>query len=170
MIEFESTEELDGYEKIAVRKGFDKYLLTDTQRIPVTEDYTNIYTYLTPVSNVESDELEYIMPYYSKSDLIISNTVIENNNISLKIKEKQIYINGIRFSLKDYKDLGDSYNSAPDENDNGVEFEVLRSKVILDTKNRAIPWRHVVFPDQMHFQKTQDHSTNSPCFSYDYHY
>ena len=138
MIEFESTEELDGYEKIAVRKGFDKYLLTDTQRIPVTEDYTNIYTYLTPVSNVESDELEYIMPYYSKSDLIISNTVIENNNISLKIKEKQIYINGIRFSLKDYKDLGDSYNSAPDENDNGVEFEVLRSKVILDTKNRAI--------------------------------
>ena len=138
IVEFESSEEFEGYEKISERKGFDKYLLTDTQRIPVTEDYKAIYTYLTPVSNVENGELEYIMPYYTKSDLIISNTVLENKKISLKIKDKQIYINGIRFSLKDYKDAGDSYNQAPVPNDKGVEFEVMQSKVVLDTKTRAI--------------------------------
>jgi hypothetical protein len=138
MIEFDSTEELDGYEKVSQRKGFNKYLLADTQKIPITEDYTNVYTYVTPVANVESGEMEYILPYYMKSDLVISNTVIENNNISLKIKEKQIYINGIRFSLKDFKDLGDSYNNAPDADDMGIEYEVLRTKVVLDTKTRAI--------------------------------
>lgn len=138
MIEFDSTEELDGYEKVSQRKGFNKYLLADTQKIPITEDYTNVYTYVTPVANVESGEMEYILPYYMKSDLVISNTVIENNNISLKIKEKQIYINGIRFSLKDFKDLGDSYNNAPDADDTGIEYEVLRTKVVLDTKTRAI--------------------------------
>lgn len=138
MIEFDSTEELDGYEKVSQRKGFNKYLLADTQKIPITEDYTNVYTYVTPVANVESGEVEYILPYYMKSDLVISNTVIENNNISLKIKEKQIYINGIRFSLKDFKDLGDSYNNAPDADDTGIEYEVLRTKVVLDTKTRAI--------------------------------
>ena len=99
IVEFESAENVDGYEKISVRKGFDKYLLSDTQRIPITEDYNNIYTYATPVANVEPNELEYIMPYYTKSDLIISDTVIENRNISLKIKDKKIYINGIKFSL-----------------------------------------------------------------------
>ena len=78
------------------------------------------------------------MPYYTKSDLIISDTVIENRNISLKIKDKKIYINGIKFSLKDFKDLGDSYNFAPSENDNGIEFEVMRSKVIMDTQTRAV--------------------------------
>lgn len=138
MIEFDSTEELDGYEKVSQRKGFNKYLLADTQKIPITEDYTNVYTYVTPVANVESGEVEYILPYYMKSDLVISNTVIGNNNISLKIKEKQIYINGIRFSLKDFKDLGDSYNNAPDADDTGIEYEVLRTKVVLDTKTRAI--------------------------------
>lgn len=138
IVEFESAENVDGYEKISVRKGFDKYLLSDTQRIPITEDYNNIYTYATPVANVEPNELEYIMPYYTKSDLIISDTVIENHNISLKIKDKKIYINGIKFSLKDFKDLGDSYNFAPSENDNGIEFEVMRSKVIMDTQTRAV--------------------------------
>ena len=138
IIEFESSEELDGYEKISERKGFDKYLLSDTQRIPITEDYKSIYTYLTPVVNVEPNETEYIMPHYTKSDLMISKTFIENNKISLKIKDKNIYVNGIKFSLKDYKDVGDSYNNAPVPDDNGTEFEVIRSTVILDTKTRAV--------------------------------
>lgn len=138
IIEFESVNDIDGYEKFDSRKGFDNYLLSNTQKIPVTEDYTNIYKYLTPVKNVGAGELEYIMPYYSKSDLTVSNTVIENNNISLKIKDKNIYINGLKCSLKDYKDLGDSYNYAPDKDDKGTRFEVLRSKVIKDTKTRAI--------------------------------
>ena len=138
IVEFESTEQLDGYEQISSRKGFDGYLLADTQRIPVTEDYNKIYKYLATVSNLEPYELEYIMPYYLKSDLNISSDCIENNKISLKIKNKNVYINGIKFNLKDYKDVGDSYNCGPVQNDNGIEFEVIRTNVVLKTPARAI--------------------------------
>ena len=137
IVEFESSEVMDGYEQISVKKGFDKYLLADTQRIPVTEDYNNIYTYLTPVSNVKPYEIEYIMPYYTNSDLKVSYESVENNKISLKIKDNQIYINGIKMSLIDYKDLGDSYNYGPAEDDNGVEFKVIRTKVVLNTYTRV---------------------------------
>ena len=137
IIEFESAENIDGYEKISAKKGFDKYLLTDTQRIPVTEDYKDIYTYITPVSNVEPYEIEYIMPYYCKSDLRISNDSIENNKISLKIKDKNLYINGIKLTIEDYRDLGDSYNYAPAENDTGIIYKVIRSKIVLNTQTRA---------------------------------
>ena len=137
MVEFESSELIDGYERVSVRKGFDKYLLADTQRIPVTEDYNNIYTYITPVLNTAPYEIEYMMPYYVKSDLKITSDSIENNKISLKIQKKQVYINGIKMSLKDFKDVGDSYNNAPVADDDGIIFEVMRSKIVLDTPSRA---------------------------------
>ena len=137
MVEFESSDKIDGYEVISVKKGFDKYLLADTQRIPVTEDYNNIYTYVTPVSNVQPYETEYIMPYYIKSDLRVFPDKIENNKISLEVAHNQMFVNGIKISLKDYKDAGDSYNSAPLSDDEGVIFNVMRSKIVLDTPTRA---------------------------------
>ena len=137
VLEFESSSQLEGYERIGYKKGFDKYLLADTQRIPVTEDYKNIYKYLAYVQDVKCGECEFILPAYTVSDLRISNDCIENPNISLKIKDNQIYINGIRLSLKDFNDLGDSYNNAPDKNDYGVEFRILRSKIVLDTPLRV---------------------------------
>ena len=137
MVEFESSERYDEYELINTRKGFDKYLLANTQRIPVTEDYNNIYTYITPVSNVQPYETEYIMPNYIKSDLKVTDNSIENNKISLEIAHKQIFINGIKLSLKDYRDIGDSYNSAPVPDDNGNSFKVMRSKIVLNTPSRA---------------------------------
>ena len=137
VIEFESTSLLEGYEKIGSRKGFDKYLLTDTQRIPVTEDYTNIYKYLACVQDVKCKECEFIMPAYIPSDLRIGNDFIENSNIGLQIKNQQVYVNGIRLSLKDFNDLGDSYNNAPDPNDYGTEFKVLRTKVVMNNPLRA---------------------------------
>lgn len=137
MVEFESSQQFDEYEIINTRKGFDKYLLANTQRIPVTEDYNNIYTYITPVSNVQPYETEYIMPNYIKSDLKVTDNSIENNKISLEVAHKQIFINGIKLSLKDFRDTGDSYNSAPVPDDKGITFEVMRSKVVLNTPSRA---------------------------------
>ena len=137
IIEFESASVLEGYEKIGSRKGFDKYLLADTQRIPVTEDYKNIYKYIAYVQDVKSDECEFIMPAYVQSDLRIDDKSLENANISLKVINDELLINGIKFSLKDFTDLGDSYNNAPDKNDYGTEFKILKSKVILDTPVRA---------------------------------
>ena len=137
IVEFESSSQIDECEVISVRKGFDKYLLADTQRIPVTEDYNNIYTYITPVSNVQPYEIEYIMPYYVKSDLRVSPQGIENNKISFEVAHNKMFINGVEVSLKDYKDAGDSYNSAPLPDDEGLTFNVMRTKVVLDTPTRA---------------------------------
>ena len=137
IIEFESSQNIDGFKKIGVKKGFDKYLLTDTQKIPVTEDYENIYTYIAEVLNVKPYETEFLLPACTSSDLKITEDFIGNSKITLSVKRNKIYINGIKFSLKDFKDLGDSYNYAPDINDEGIKFKVMRTKIVLDTPLRA---------------------------------
>ena len=138
IIEFESTEKIEGYERISYRKGFDSTLLTDTQRIPVTEDYNNIYKYLAEVKNVENEDLEYIMPVVSRSDINITPDCIENSNLNLRIINKTVFINGIKFSLIDFNDFGDSYNFGPDEKDLGKELSVLRTKVLLNNPLRSV--------------------------------
>lgn len=137
IVEFNSDKQLEGYERIDFRYGFDKYLLTNTQRIPVTEDYKPIYTYLAEVKDIECDEIEYLMPYVSASDLKITEDLVENAHIKLEIKDKQIYINGVRLSLIDFADLGDSYNNAPKVDDKGTLFDILRTKIILNMPMRV---------------------------------
>ena len=137
IIEFETTAKLEGYDKIDSRKGFDKYLLTDTQKIPVTEDYTNIYTYLAEVRDLDSDEIEYLMPAVTNSDLKVTDTTIENSNISLKIISGNLVVNGIRMALVDSADFGDSYNSGPKADDYGTELKVLRTRIGLRTQSRV---------------------------------
>ena len=128
---------MEGYEKVGFRKGFDKYLLTDTQRIPITEDYTNIYTYLAEIKNLETNEIEYLMPAVSETDLKVGDDFIENSNISLKIENGEIFINGVKMSLVDFVDLGDSYNCGPKADDSGTNFKLLRSKALLKTPTRV---------------------------------
>ena len=60
MLEFESTKLDSTYDRIATRKGFEKTLLTDVNRIPITEDYTNIHTYLAEFNNLKNDEIDFI--------------------------------------------------------------------------------------------------------------
>ncbi|MCM1264758.1 MAG: hypothetical protein NC200_01045, partial [Candidatus Gastranaerophilales bacterium] len=52
-VEFKSTEKLP-YQIVKTEQGFCPKLLCDTQRIPITEDYTEIYTYCTSVKDVPS--------------------------------------------------------------------------------------------------------------------
>ncbi len=137
IVEFETTNQPEGYELVSTRKGFDFGLLADTQRIPVTEDYTTIYKYLAEVKDVEPYETEFIMPNYTPSDLNVTENSISNSYITLSVNEREVFINGIKLSLKDFSDLGDSYNCGPKENDEGKEYKVLRTKVILNTQMRA---------------------------------
>ncbi|MBQ3565425.1 MAG: hypothetical protein IJA14_04725, partial [Alphaproteobacteria bacterium] len=136
-IQFESSKNLTGFSKIATRKGFDKELLTDVNRIPITEDYTNIHTYLAQVKNIEQDQIEFFMSDVSETDLRVTETSIGNEEIELTIKNGIIYINHVPFSIIDFVDLGDSYNNAPSANDNGTEFKILRTRVVLKTANRV---------------------------------
>ncbi len=137
IVEFESSKHLEGYDLVKTKKGFDSSLLSDTQRIPVKEDYTNIYTYLANIDTLKSDEIEHIISEYSRSDLRITDTSIENSNLSLKIEDGVIYISGIRFSLIDFADLGDSYNFGPKQEDEGNELKILRSRAVLKTSSRV---------------------------------
>lgn len=137
IVEFSMAEKLEGYDKIGYQKGFDKTLLTDTQRIPVTEDYTGINTYLAEVEDVKPNVVDYIMPITKPTDLNITEYSLENSYLFLKIENGAIYINGIKMSLVDFADLGDSYNFGPKADDKGNELKILRSKVVLKTHLRA---------------------------------
>jgi len=137
IIELKTTKEMKGLQKISSQKGFDKNLLTNTNKIPITEDYTDIYNFVGEVENIIPDEIDYLLPIASESDLDIGQDFIKNKNIELKIIDGQVYINDTLFSLIDYVDLGDSYNNGPKENDTGSEFKILRSKIITKGYSRC---------------------------------
>lgn len=138
VVEFESKYTFEGFDKISTRKGFDKKLLADVNRIPITEDYASINKYATYVKNVNSDSVEFILPEIEISNLEITDSLIKNEFIEFKIEDGQAYINELPFKLVDFVDLGDSYNHAPLVDDKGLEFKILRSKVALRTNNRVM--------------------------------
>lgn len=137
VIELTSTR-LRGFERFSSQKGFDKKLLTDTLKIPVTEDYTDIGTYLAEVREVQPDVIEFISADLEPSGLEVTDTSILNDNIKLEIVENKIEINGIPVSLVDFVDLGDSYNNAPKEDDKGTTFNILRSKAVYKGDKRVV--------------------------------
>lgn len=143
--EFESCEKFSQEEcqLIGQRRGFAKELLYNQQKIPVTENYKTIYTYLTEVeckapsralTKPHSFECKILPPL----DLKISDTHLENTNIALSVKSGKItvtdkhsgniYKNFLHFV--DFKDLGDTYNFAPDVNDKGEVSTVVSSKIL----------------------------------------
>ena len=137
IVEVESSKEVKDYVKVSSRKGFDKDLLTDTSRIPVTEDYKPIYKYLTEIRNLEPDEIDFVLSEISESELKITDTSVSNENICLKIENGEVKINDIPFSLVDFIDYGDSYNNGPVIDDIGTTFTILRSKKVLETNLRV---------------------------------
>ena len=137
IIELKTANPQEGYEKITSNKGFERDLLTDTSRIPVTEDYTEIGTYTVSVENIPPEEVQALLPVVGLSDLKVTDTSIENSKIKLVIKEGDIYINNVLVKLIDFVDEGDSYNNGPKENDKGYEFKILRSRAGLKGRNRV---------------------------------
>ena len=112
---------------VSQRQGFPANLLYNTSKIPVTEDYTTIYTLL---KEFNSDGLE--------TDLRVTNSVMLNSNIRIDISDGKInlfdgqkwYPNFIEFVR--YKDIGDTYNFGPAKNDNGEIAQIKSAKVIMD--------------------------------------
>lgn len=145
VFEFESPKKYSDkeFELISTRKGFKDELLYDTQKIPVTEDYTNIYTYLTEIENKQPSRL-LSKPHkvyggaYSKSDLEISDSKIENSKISVSIENNFITVtdklNGKTYpdfvNFVDFKDNGDTYNFGPVIEDEGEKSEIVDSKIL----------------------------------------
>ncbi|MCQ2754257.1 MAG: hypothetical protein MJ231_04320, partial [bacterium] len=137
IVEIKTSKTLEGYEKYDEEMGFDEYLLTDTQQVPITEDYTSIKTYLTPIKKLKPDEVDFVIPQLTDGELEVSDNNIKNENIELKIFDGNIFINDIQFSLIDFADLGDSYNNAPDIDDKGYNYKVIRSRIAYKGYNRC---------------------------------
>ena len=84
---------VEDYEIIEKHGGFENSLLYDTQKIPVTEDYTELLT-LRKIPNKRSD-------------------------IKLEFRDGKLYANDIEIEFVRREDLGDTYNFAPKEDDYG---------------------------------------------------
>lgn len=137
VIEIKTAHPQDGYEKFKTQKGFERNLLCNTQRIPVTEDYREISTYTVNIENLPQNEIHPVMPAIEPSGLEITDTSIENQNIRLEVKDGQLRVNNIPVKLIDFADNGDSYNNGPKSGDSGVEFKILKSKIHFKGKNRV---------------------------------
>lgn len=97
--EFKSTEKLEGFSIIGQEGGFEDKILYDTQKIPVTEDYKQVYT--------------------------LQKRQTPQNEVQLEIREKEIKINNIGIQFVRYQDLGDTYNYGPAEIDMGEFASIL---------------------------------------------
>ena len=112
------------------RKGFPDYLLNDTNKIPITEDYQNIYTVLEYVQDVPpANECKMAPSKYTP--IKATNNQIKGL-VEIKVG-KSIHFSSndknVQIVLKDYKDNGDSYNRGPVKNDKGEIINILSSKL-----------------------------------------
>ncbi|HNW26189.1 MAG TPA: glycoside hydrolase family 38 C-terminal domain-containing protein [Candidatus Gastranaerophilaceae bacterium] len=149
VVQFESCVKLpeNDCQIIGIRKGFSSDFLQNIHKIPVTEDYTNIYTYLTEVECKEPSKLlskphKLYPKIFYPLDLAVSDTKLENDNISLTIKNGKIIVEDKKtdkiykdfIKFVDFKDKGDSYNFGPVINDKGLESIIISSKILRKGK------------------------------------
>ena len=130
-IKFTSPKKLEGYQLLYTEMGFAKELLTDTLRVPITEDYSEIYTYLGLV------EKNKIIPAKEPSDVFVSDNSIGNSKIFLSIDNNKIKLGNYEINFVDYIDKGDSYNEGPEENDIGKVGKIIGSKVLYEGNIRS---------------------------------
>lgn len=147
VVQFESPVKYpaDECEQISVRKGVENAILYNSRRIPITEDFKNIYTYLAEVENKTPSKLlsktsKPCCKASSTTDLKISDTKIENSKIALTVKNGEIiikdkqsdrtYVDFLEFV--DFKDKGDTYNFGPDANDKGLKSEIISSRILRE--------------------------------------
>lgn len=109
VMEFECTDVPKDCQIISKRNGFVDEILYDTQKIPITQDYTTIYRCLKPIKKTVND---IILPDF------------DNNKIILK--------NGIAIDFVKWNDFGDTYNFGPQENEEPEIAKIQGAENILN--------------------------------------
>ena len=102
----QSKELIPEYKVVSKSLGVENSLLYDTQKIPVTEDFAEVYT------------LKYFPA--TKTDMKLE---VKNGKIFLSKGEKRVQVEFVR-----YKDEGDTYNFGAVEKDSGEVAEVYSFK------------------------------------------
>lgn len=95
----ESSEIMPGYGVMSVQNGFVNNILYDTQKIPITEDFTEIYT--------------------------LKKQPGKLTKIQTKFANGKFFLNNVSLEFVKYKDYGDTYNYGPVEDDNGEIAEII---------------------------------------------
>ena len=132
ILEIQRTKIEENVQIIEKKKGFPRDLLYDINKIPVTEDYTTIYTMLKEFN-----------PDNRQPDLIVKSTNLFNLNINLSVEDGKLviydkakrYDNFIEFVR--CKDYGDSYNFGPVKDDVEEIAEIKSSKVLEEGSFRS---------------------------------
>lgn len=123
--EFETKDKKD-YEVVSQKIGVEDDILYDTRKIPITEDFKPIYTCIKDSTEEKIGSLN------------ADDNSIQNNKIALFVKNGKITVvdkvKNIEYTdflkIIDFKDMGDTYNFAPDVNDKGKSAKVLSSKLL----------------------------------------
>lgn len=132
ILEIQRTKIEENVQIIEKKKGFPRDLLYDINKIPVTEDYTTLYTMLKEFN-----------PDNRQPDLIVKSTNLFNLNINLSVEDGKLviydkakrYDNFIEFVR--CKDYGDSYNFGPVKDDVEEIAEIKSSKVLEEGPLRS---------------------------------
>lgn len=130
------------YQILDIKNGFPQEILQDTQKIPVTEDYTKIKTYALSVKNIESGET-YLKTNDEESDVFVADNSIGNSNIFMYIENDEFIIGNKSAKFIDFIDEGDSYNTGYDKNDTGKIGRILSSRILYEGKERSVLWAEV---------------------------
>lgn len=125
--------------KISSRKGFTDKKLYNINDIPVTEDITDINTYLIDVKDLMPFSITKITKdkICTNSSIKAGKNSIENNNIKIEIKNNKICakdknngdIYNDFFVITDCADIGDSYNFGALKNDIPRKGEIKSYKI-----------------------------------------
>lgn len=126
--------------KVSSRKGFTDKKLYNINDIPITEDITQIHTYLIDVQNINPFSVTKILPEHICSNLYlkVTNNSIENNYIKIEIEKNQINVTD-KISQEKYNnfikiinraDIGDSYNFGALKNDREILAKIISAKVV----------------------------------------
>lgn len=134
-LEFKSSDKYP-YQILYKEQGFSQKILQDTQKIPVTEDYSGIYNYVLSVNNVNYGE-QTLVPFNDVTDVFVTENCIGNSNIFLIVENGEIRVGDKILKLVDYADNGDSYNTGYVKDDEGVFGEIVYTKIIREGEVRS---------------------------------
>lgn len=127
--------------KINSQKGFSDKILYNTQQVPITEDYTNVYEYLIYAGKIQKFSQKTVGEEVLRNDIKTTKNTIENKFIKVEISNGKINVtdkiqnrNYKDFiGIKDVADIGDSYNFGALKDDKPILGEIKSFK-ISDTK------------------------------------
>ena len=141
LLTFETNKEFP-YQVLNIKNGFPQEILQNTQRIPITEDYTEIQTYALSVKNIQSGEHNLTLNS-EESDVFVADNSIGNSNIFMYIENDEFIIGNKSAKFIDFIDNGDSYNTGYVKEDKGKIGRIISSRILYEGQERSVLWVEV---------------------------